>query len=181
MSARITPAAEPFPAPVQERLDKLKRPERPPLTLFTTLARDERLFRMFFSGNLLDPGSTLGVHLREIVIDRITALSGSEYEWGVHVSVFGKEAELSEAQIVSTAKGDANDACWNAQESALVAACDELHASCTITDETWDKLKSHFSDAAIIEILMLAGRYRVVSYLTNAIRMPLETWARRFP
>ena len=32
-----------------------------------------------------------------------------------------------------------------------------------------------------IEILMLAGRYKVVSYLTNAIRMPLETWARRFP
>ena len=59
--------------------------------------------------------------------------------------------------------------------------CDELHASCTITDETWDKLKSHFIDAAIIEILMLAGRYPVVSYLTNAIRMPLETWARRLP
>lgn len=181
MSPRIAPATEPFPAAIKERLDKLTRDERPPLTLFTTLARDERLFRMFFSGSLLDPASTLGIRLREIVIDRITALSGSEYEWGVHVSVFGTEAGLSEAQIVSTVKGDANDACWNAQEGALIAACDELHASCTISEMSWDKLRSHFSDAQIIEILMLAGRYRIVSYLTNAIQMPLESWARRFP
>jgi alkylhydroperoxidase family enzyme len=64
---------------------------------------------------------------------------------------------------------------------ALIAACDELHASSDISDATWTELKKHFSGEQAIEILMLAGRYKVVSYLTNAIRMPLETWARRFP
>jgi hypothetical protein len=34
---------------------------------------------------------------------------------------------------------------------------------------------------ALIEILMLAGFYRTVSYLTNALRLPLESYAARFP
>jgi alkylhydroperoxidase family enzyme len=181
MSARIASATEPFSQVIKERLDRLRRDDRPPLTLFTTLARDERLFRMFFAGSLLDPASNLSLHFREMVIDRITALSGSEYEWGVHVSIFAKDAELTEEQTISTARGTANDPCWDAKESALISACDELHASCDISDTTWAKLAEHFSEAAMIEILMLAGRYRVVSYLTNAIRMPLEKWARRFP
>jgi hypothetical protein len=29
--------------------------------------------------------------------------------------------------------------------------------------------------------VMLAGRYRMVSYLTNALRLPLESYAARFP
>ncbi|MFQ3456482.1 carboxymuconolactone decarboxylase family protein [Bradyrhizobium sp. UFLA01-814] len=181
MSARISPAVSPFPEKVQQKLDFRSRGERPPLVLFTTLARNERLFHMFFSGSLLDPGTTLGIRLREIVIDRVTALSGSEYEWGVHVAVFGTEAGLTEDQIVSTAKGGAADDCWSPQEKALIAACDELHISSDISDATWTELKKHFTDDQAIEILMLAGRYKVVSYLTNAIRMPLETWARRFP
>ena len=42
-------------------------------------------------------------------------------------------------------------------------------------------MKAHHSDEAIIELLMLAGFYRTVSYLTNALRLPLETGAARFP
>jgi hypothetical protein len=29
--------------------------------------------------------------------------------------------------------------------------------------------------------MMLAGFYRTVSYITNAVRLPLETYAARFP
>jgi alkylhydroperoxidase family enzyme len=176
MSARILPATPPYPERVKELLDQRKS-----LTLFNTLARNERLLRKFFSGSLLDPASNVSLRNREILIDRITALSGSEYEWGVHVAIFGQDAGFTEEQIVSTAHGNASDPCWNAEESALIAACDQLHETCNIDDSTWDRLKEHFSNDAILEILMLAGRYRVVSYLTNAVRMPLETWQRRFP
>jgi hypothetical protein len=34
---------------------------------------------------------------------------------------------------------------------------------------------------AIVEVLMLAGFYRTVSYLTNVLRLPLENFAERFP
>lgn len=47
---------------------------RTPLVLFTTLARDKRLFGKFFGGGLLDRGH-LTLRQREIVIDRTTALN----------------------------------------------------------------------------------------------------------
>jgi alkylhydroperoxidase family enzyme len=45
----------------------------------------------------------------------------------------------------------------------------------------WARLSKHFDEVAILEILMLPGRYRLVSYLTNAIRMPLEKWGPWLP
>jgi alkylhydroperoxidase family enzyme len=181
MPARIPPAYPPFPEGVEELVSKRRRDDQPPLVLFTTLARDERLLRMFFSGSPIDSTGQLSLRNREIVIDRICALSGSEYEWGVHVSIFGLHAGLTDEQIESTARGGPSDVCWTEQERVLIAACDRLHATCNIDDEAWSRLERHFSAEAILEILMLAGRYRLVSYLTNAVRMPLETWAHRFP
>jgi alkylhydroperoxidase family enzyme len=181
MSARIPPANPPFPEGVEELLSKRKRYDRPSLALFTTLARDERLLRMFFSGSHIDSAGQLSLRNREIVIDRICALSGSEYEWGVHVSIFGLHGGLTDEQIEPTARGRPSDACWTEQGRVLIAACDQLHTTCNIDDEAWSRLERHFSAEAILEILMLAGRYRLVSYLTNAVRMPLEAWAHRFP
>jgi len=42
-------------------------------------------------------------------------------------------------------------------------------------------LRRLFSEEAMLEILMLAGYYRMVSYLTNALRLPPEPYAARFP
>ena len=49
-------------------------------------------------------------------------------------------------------------------------------------DGLWQTLRDDgYSDVAILELLMLAGFYRTVSYLTNALKLPLETDAVRFP
>jgi alkylhydroperoxidase family enzyme len=180
MSARVSAAARPYPQAIQERLDKIMPAGVPPLVLFTTLARDARLFERFMAGGLLDSGN-LDLRAREIVIDRVTALARSEYEWGVHVALFAERASLSEDQIISTASGDATDPCWSDRERALISACDELHATCDLDDEAWARLRPHFTDEAILEILMLCGLYRLVAYLTNALRLPMEPFARRFP
>ena len=94
-----------------------------PLRLFTTLARDQRLFKRFMAGSLLDKGN-LSLRHREIVIDRITALSRSEYEWGVHVAFFAERAGLDEAQVSSTAQAGAADPVWSEPERALLTVCD---------------------------------------------------------
>ncbi len=117
---------------------------------------------------------------RRIVIDRITALSGSEYEWGVHVAV-AKRAELDEAQVASTAQSAAADPVWSEAERALLTVCDQLHNICDIDDEAWRAIRAYVSEEAVLEILMLAGSYRMVSYLTNALRLPREAFGRRFP
>jgi hypothetical protein len=50
-----------------------------------------------------------------------------------------------------------------------------------VADELWSELRSFFPENALIEILMLAGFYRTVSYLTNAMELPLEDVGIRFP
>jgi alkylhydroperoxidase family enzyme len=179
MSARIEAAAPPYPDDMQAGLDAVMRGS-PPLLLFTTLARDPRLFRKFFAGGLLDRGH-LALRQREIVIDRTTALCGSEYEWGVHVATFGRHVALDPDQLHSLVHGGPDDPCWTKDERLLLRLCDALHRNCDVDDALWSDLRSGFSEEAIIELLMLAGFYRTVSYLTNALRLPLESGAARFP
>jgi len=177
--ARIAPAAEPLPDDIRQAIDAIMR-GNPPLLLFTTLARDRRLFFKFFNSGLLDRGH-LTIRQREIVIDRVTASCGAEYEWGVHVSVFAAKAGLTEGQITSLTVGGPEDTCWTDDERLLIRLCDGLHEDCTVDDALWAELSRHYPDEALLELLMLAGTYRTVSYLVNSLRLPPEPGARRFP
>ncbi|BBX46309.1 carboxymuconolactone decarboxylase family protein [Mycobacterium cookii] len=178
-SARIAPAAGPFPDDMQQAIDAIMR-GRPPLALFTTLARDRRLFFKFFNAGLLDRGQ-LTIRQREIVIDRVTASCGAEYEWGVHVSAFAAKAGLTEEHITSLTVGGPDDTCWSEADRVLIRLCDSLQEKCTVDDALWADLTRYHSDAALLELLMLAGTYRTVSYLVNSLQLPLEPGARRFP
>jgi hypothetical protein len=178
-SARIAPADQPLPDDIQHAIDAIMR-GRPPLLLFTTLARDHRLFFKFFNSGLLDRGH-LTMRQREIVIDRVTACCGAEYEWGVHVSVFAAKASLTETQVMSLTVGGPDDTCWTDADRLLIRLCDSLHNDCTVDDSLWAKLTTHHSDDALLELLMLAGTYRTVSYLVNSLQLPPEPGVRRFP
>jgi alkylhydroperoxidase family enzyme len=177
---RIGPADPPYAAEVQARLDALMPPGVPALMLFRVLARDQRLFERFMDGGLLDKGH-LTLRQREIVVHRVTARCGAEYEWGVHAAFFARRAGLDAVQLRSTVLGGPDDACWTPQDALLVRFCDALHAECTVGDALWTELSAAFSEAAILELLLLAGFYRTVSYLGNALRLPPERFAARFP
>ncbi|MFF3599005.1 carboxymuconolactone decarboxylase family protein [Kitasatospora indigofera] len=178
MAARMDPAPEPYPEYARERLARLS-PGGEPLVLFTTLATDQRLFERFFGGGLLDRGH-LTLRQREIVIDRVTARCGSEYEWGVHVSTFAERAGLTREQVASTCGGGPEDDCWTEEESLLLRLCDRIDAGGGLDDGDWNDCLRFFTPHAVLEILMLCGFYRTVSYLTNGLGLPLETWAARF-
>jgi alkylhydroperoxidase family enzyme len=177
---RIAPARPPFAPAIQERLDRIMPPGVPPLTLFTTLARDTRLFERFMAGSLLDRGH-LTLRQRELVIDRITALSGSEYEWGVHIAFFGPRVGLTPTETHALVHGGSADPVWGEEDRLLLEACESLHATCRIDDALWERLSARFTDMAMVELAMLAGQYRMVSYLTNVMRLEPEAFAPRFP
>lgn len=179
MSPRIPPARPPFAPKIAERLEKIMPPGVPPLTLFTTLARDDRLFGRFMGASLLDPGH-LTLRQRELVIGRICARSGSQYEWGVHVAFFADRAGFDTTQRRALVHGGPDDPCWSDDDRLILAVCDELHETCDLSDPSWARLAAHFDDEAIVEMLMLAGFYRMVSYLTNALRLAPEAYAPRF-
>jgi organic hydroperoxide reductase OsmC/OhrA/alkylhydroperoxidase family enzyme len=181
MSPRVQSIDPPYPDFAQKQFDRLMPSGMAPLALFTTLAADQRLFTRFMSSSLLDRGH-LTLRQREIVIDRVTAACGSEYEWGVHVALFGEKIGLSGPQLASLVHGSGSDTCWEADdERVLLRICDALHRTCSVDDALWDEARAIFSEHALVEILMLAGLYRTVSFLTNGMKLPLEPWAARFP
>src|SRR5262245_13157856 len=150
-SPRIAPAEPPYAAEVQQRLDALMPPGVAPLVLFRVLARDQRLFERFMGAGLLDKGH-LTLRQREIVIHRVTARCGSEYEWGVHAAIFARRASLSADELRSTAHGQPDDACWAPEDALLLRFCDALHAECTLDDALWAELRMAFSEEALLEL-----------------------------
>ena len=179
ITSRIAPLNPPYPPEIEAQFHRIMR-GAPPLMLFRVMAGHERAWDKFRAGSLLDPGP-LSLREREIVIDRTTALNGCEYEWGVHVAIFAGPAQLTEDEIRATALGDASSPCWSAAERALISAVDALHHRSTLSDEEFAALAAHYDDAKILEIMLLCGFYRTVSYLANSLRLPLEERAARFP
>src|ERR1700677_3618663 len=136
MSARIEPARPPYSAEIQAPFERIMPPGVPALTLFTTLARDPRLFERFRRAALLDKGH-LSLRQREIVIERVPALCGSEYEWGVHAAFFAKEAGLDAAMLASLPNGGARNPCWSGEDRVLIEGCDQLHMNSDVDDRLW--------------------------------------------
>ncbi len=180
MTARIAPLDPPFAPDIRKALDAIMPPGVPPLVLFTTLARNPRVFQRFMAGGLLDKG-TISLREREIVIGRATARCRSAYEWGVHVAFFAEAAGLTPEQIRATVHGAADDPVWTPREALLLRLVDSLHDTAGIDDALWDALERAFSDEQRIELIVLTGFYHMVSFVTNALRLPLEPGAADFP
>jgi hypothetical protein len=150
-----------------------------PLILFRTMATSERAWRKFREGSLLDRGP-LSLREREIVIDRKPRHSRIVNTNGVLTSR-SSQVKFTDEQIAATKNGDANSACWSEPKRALIAAVDALHEHATLSKAEFDRLRKHYNDEKIREILLLCGRYRTISYLANALDLPLEPTAARFP
>jgi alkylhydroperoxidase family enzyme len=177
--SRIAPLEPPYAPEIGEQFDRIMR-GAPPLMLFRVVAGNPRAWEKFRAGGLLDRGP-LSLREREIVIDRTCARAGCEYEWGVHVSAFAEAAHLSDAQVRATVLEGADAPCWSAAEQALIAAVDALHLRASLGDDEFKALSAHYDDAKILEIILLCGFYRTVSYLANGLDLPLEPKAARFP
>jgi len=176
---RIAPLQPPYPPEIGEQFDRIMR-GAPPLLLFRMMAGHTRAWEKFRGGSLLDRGP-LSLREREVVIDRTCARTGCEYEWGVHVAAFAEAAHLTDEQVRATVLGKADASCWSAAEQALIATVDALHERATLSDAEFKALSAHYEDAKILEIIQLCGFYRTVSYLANALALPLEENAARFP
>ena len=177
--SRLAPLEPPYAPEIKEQFDRIMR-GAPPLLLFRTIAVSPRAWEKFTAGGLLDRGP-LSLREREIVIDRTCARTGCEYERGVHIAAFAAAARLTDQQVRATVLGEATNPCWSVAEQVLLAAVDALHLHATLDDAEFAALAAHYDEAQILEIMLLCGFYRTVSYLANGLALPLEATAARFP
>ncbi|MDQ3933744.1 MAG: carboxymuconolactone decarboxylase family protein [Actinomycetota bacterium] len=182
---RIAPIEPPYEPEIEATLMKWMPPgaEIEPLKLFRTLmVHPELSARMRPLGAALLGHPTIDPREREIVIHRATARAGAEYEWGVHAVAFGRPLGLTDEQIGATATGGADDPAWTSErDRLLVRLVDELHDTATVSDELWGELAREWEPPQLLELVVCAGWYRLISQVINAARVELEPWAERLP
>jgi 4-carboxymuconolactone decarboxylase len=181
---RIAPLAPPYEPQTQAFLEKWMPPGSPvePLRLFRTLAvHEDMASRMRPLGAGILGHGRVGARERELVIHRTCARTGAEYEWGVHAVAYGKPLGLSDEQIAATVNGTPDDPAFSDEDALLVRLADELHDTCTVSDALWQALAERFSEDQLLELLIIAGQYRLISYIVNGVRVEQEPWAARFP
>jgi alkylhydroperoxidase family enzyme len=177
---RIAPASPPYEPAIAAELQRIMPPGIEPLLLFRTLARSPRVFARIFAGGFLDK-SPFSLRQREILIDRTAARLGCEYEWGVHVALFGERVGFGEAEIAALVRGPADAACWAPDEQALIALVDDLVDQHMIRPATWQAAARHFDEAQLLESIATTGFYHTISFLCRGLDLPLESYSARFP
>jgi 4-carboxymuconolactone decarboxylase len=151
----------------------------PQLNIFLTLAKHRRLYDRFsrLGGFLLYRG-LLPAREREIVILRTGWRSASVYEFGQHTR-FGQEAGLTLDEIRRLATEGTDG--WSGEDRVLVVFADELCATNAVSDGTWAALAARWSEEELLELVVLAGFYRLVSGFLNTVGVQLEPGTAGWP
>jgi alkylhydroperoxidase family enzyme len=142
--------------------------------LLRTLANNPRLVKRFnvLAGGLVAKGS-VSDRARELVILRTAYRCQSIFEFGQH-TVIGMAAGVTLDEVHRITQ-PLEEAGFNADDNALLQMVDDLADFNCTTDETWDALSTRWSDAQMIELLMLSGFYSMIAGIVNSVRVEQES------
>ncbi|MFJ2958607.1 carboxymuconolactone decarboxylase family protein [Streptomyces sp. NPDC087270] len=100
----------------------------------------------------------------------------------MHAATLAQRAGLSPEQLrATTERRTPLSSAWPPRHAALLHAVDELHDTARLSQPAWDALRVHYEDAQLLELLVLTGWYRTISYLANGLLIEEEPWGARFP
>jgi alkylhydroperoxidase family enzyme len=160
-----------------EKLARLAAPTNPVLGTLM-LHPDLAEIYMPFSDYLKNHGVLSGRD-RELVILRTAWNCGADYQWVAHVR-HATMAGITYREIERVARG-ARDPEWDADDSAVLRAVDELFEDHRIRPDTWDRLRTRLDPASLVEFLMLVGNYQMIGLLTNSVGLAPDERTPDFP
>lgn len=168
---RVPPVADPSPEVREILAGALDRDGRP-LNIFGTLAHNPRVLKRFnvLGGGLLNKG-VLPARERELVILRVGWNARAVYEFGQH-TIIGRQSGLTEAEIAAVC--GVGDHAWEPGDHLLLTMADELCEDDCVGDDTWRALADRWDEAALVELVVVAGFYRMVSGFLNTFGVPLD-------
>ncbi len=153
-----------------------------PLNIFAVLAHHPKLLKRFnlFGGFLLNKGQ-VPEREREVVILRVGYNAGAVYEFGQH-TIIGHEAGLIEDEIAALASATClDDHPWNDTDRDLIQMVDELCDDDRVSELTFARLAQRWNEAELVELVICAGFYRLVSGFLNTMAVPLDNGVPGWP
>jgi 4-carboxymuconolactone decarboxylase len=122
---------------------------------------------------------TLTDRTKEMLILRIAWLSNSAYQWSTHEQA-ARRLGMTDQEILGLAQGPGAPV-WERFDAAVVRSVDELHRDSRIGDETWNVLSRHYNTQQLMDVVIAAVGYRMVSMSLNSLGLQLEPGARGLP
>ena len=112
--------------------------------------------------------------LREIVIIRLGHLVGSAYILRQHVPALAAGEGMSEAECDALRDWRKSDL-FDDRERATLAYVDAMTLELSVSDETFEPLRTQFTDRQIVELTVMIGVYLSHSRVLQALEVDLET------
>ena len=144
-----------------------------PLNIFRTLAVNPGLLKRVnvYSGFFIARG-TLSPRIRELLILRVACRVDCRYEWQQHMHL-AHAAGLTDADVGAVEQGLLHP--WAKPEAAALALADDLLETDDVSQRTWeDATTTGWTDAQLVEMIMLVGSYRMVAGFLRGARIPVD-------
>ena len=185
-SRRLPLRQPPYDAEVEKAIRSTAFSGLSPLNLRLALANHPKLGAAFQSmAHVVLFKCAVPERDREIAIIRTGALTRSEYEWGMHVSIYGEKCGLGETHVReltgAASWSELSETVWTPAERLVVRMVDELHRHSTVADETWDAMVATWPQDQVIELVFAASFYHMAAFFLNSTAVPLEEGSERFP
>jgi 4-carboxymuconolactone decarboxylase len=139
-----------------------------------TLLRHPALAGPFLAYNsVLLRTPALDARHRELMILRVAARTGSDYEWAQHVRI-ATGVGVTEAEIAAVASESPDDGAWSAPEAHLLRATDQLIDDHVVADPTWSRLAEHLDERQLMELVFVVGTYTALAMAFNSFGLQLD-------
>jgi 4-carboxymuconolactone decarboxylase len=144
-----------------------------PFNAFVTVPGAGR--RMSALGATLRFGTSIERRLSEIAIITIGARWQAEFEWWAHAPM-AREHGVADAVVDAIGRGE--DPPFEADdERAVYTVARQLSRSGRLDQQAYDAAHRFLGDAGMVELVSLCGYYTLISFLLNALAVPLPPGA----
>lgn len=107
--------------------------------------------------------------VKELAMSRVAALNHAWYEWEAHSPLLRKTGDVSEEGIENLKDREKAGAGLDEKHLAVLEVTDAMTLGCIVPDAKFQKLKSHFSDREVVEIVATVSAYNCVSRFLVAL------------
>jgi AhpD family alkylhydroperoxidase len=118
-------------------------------------------------------GSSLPVRLRELVVVTVAARTDCAYGVVQHRPI-ALHAGVTPDQLAAIVELRPEDGEFDAVESALLTATEELLTQHTLTDATLGTLRKNLTDRQVVELITTVGYYTMLAGLLNGLNVDID-------
>jgi alkylhydroperoxidase family enzyme len=117
--------------------------------------------------------------IRELVILRIGWRSASEYVFCQHVR-YSRELGIPDEEILGV-RDPGHCPAFSDTDRRVIDLADELHDSVRVTRPTWTALEKVFTPSELVELVLIAGFWRMIAGFNNSAAIPLDAGVPGWP